>query len=145
MNDIVAPEVRSRIMSRIRGANTRPEMLIRRALHRRGLRYRLHCRDLPGRPDMVFAGFRTVLFIHGCFWHRHPGCAKATTPVNNAEFWRDKFEANVTRDRRQIDELIEAGWRVRVVWECEIGRMPDPLLIDELEVYIREGAARDCR
>lgn len=145
MNNIVESDVRSRIMSRIRGANTRPEMLVRRALHRRGLRYRLHRRDLPGRPDMVFAGSRAVLFIHGCFWHRHLGCAKATTPVNNAEFWHDKFNANVARDRRQIEALIEAGWRVRVVWECEIGRTPDPLLIDELEAFIRVGAAQGRR
>jgi DNA mismatch endonuclease (patch repair protein) len=140
MNDIVEPEVRSRMMSRIRGANTRPEMLIRSALHRRGLRYRLHRRDLPGRPDLVFPASSAVLFIHGCFWHRHPGCAKATTPMNNGEFWRSKFEANVARDRRQIAELHKTGWRVRVIWECEIGTMPSTELLEDLETFVRSGA-----
>ena len=120
MSDIVDPETRSRMMSRIRGRDTRPEIGLRRALHARGLRYRLHDRRLSGRPDIVFPRFRAACFVHGCFWHRHAGCRYATTPATRRAFWAAKFEANVARDARNRVELHAVGWRVAVVWECAL-------------------------
>lgn len=119
MADVVSHNVRSRMMSGIRGRNTRPEMTVRRFLHARGHRYRLHVRALPGTPDLVFPSLRTVLFVHGCFWHRHPGCRYAYIPQDNRTFWLAKLASNVERDSRQAAELRAAGWQVMVVWECE--------------------------
>ena len=107
------------MMSGIRGKNTKPELVVRTWLHRAGLRYRLHAK-LPGKPDLVFPRYKTVLFVHGCFWHRHEGCRYATTPANNAAFWRDKFEANVRRDALVKERLRASGWIVRVIWACEL-------------------------
>lgn len=139
MVDIVAPDVRSRMMSGIRGKDTKPELMLRRALHARGLRYRLHDRRLPGSPDLVFPRFGAVLFVHGCFWHRHPGCDKATTPSTRPEFWAEKFRQNVERDARKSRELRTAGWRVGTIWECEIGKEPSPTLLDRIEDFLRSG------
>lgn len=139
MVDIVTPEVRSRMMSRIRGRNTRPEVALRKALHRRGFRFRLNAKKLPGSPDIVLPKWKTVLFVHGCYWHRHPGCRKATTPSSNAEFWTEKFRQNVERDARNIRDLREAGWRVGVVWECAIGREPPSDLVEHLVEFITSG------
>jgi DNA mismatch endonuclease (patch repair protein) len=111
---------RSAHMRRVRRANTSPELAVRRALHRLGYRYRLHQRRLPGTPDLVFASRRKVVFVHGCFWHRHPGCPRTTTPQNNSAFWAEKFAANLERDQRKEAELRAGGWSVLVVWECEI-------------------------
>jgi DNA mismatch endonuclease Vsr len=111
--------LRRRIMSAVRGRDTKPEMVVRRLLHSMNYRYRLHRKDLPGRPDIVFAGRRKVIFVHGCFWHRHPGCPKATLPKTRVEFWSEKFERNVERDREAEDRLERAGWSSLVVWECE--------------------------
>lgn len=111
---------RSAMMSRIRGRDTQPELAVRRAAHRLGYRFRLHRRDLPGTPDLVFPGRRTVIFVHGCFWHRHEGCRFAYEPKTNVDFWREKFAANVSRDRRVCGELAGMGWRVVTLWECEI-------------------------
>lgn len=108
------------MMSRIRGKNTRPEMAVRRYLHGQGFRYRLHVRDLPGKPDIVLPRFKSVVFVNGCFWHRHDGCPKAYTPKSNVEFWETKFAGNVARDRRNQRSLEQAGWRVFIIWECEI-------------------------
>jgi DNA mismatch endonuclease, patch repair protein len=120
MADRLSPAERSRNMAGIRGKDTIPERTLRSGLHRSGLRFRLHCRALPGRPDLVFAKYRTAVFVHGCFWHRHPGCGFAYQPKSRKKFWRNKFDANVTRDRRQIENLLGAGWRVIVVWECAL-------------------------
>jgi DNA mismatch endonuclease (patch repair protein) len=109
-------------MSGIRSRNTKPEILLRTALHRAGFRYRLDDRRLLGRPDLVFPKYRAVLLVHGCFWHRHEGCPKATTPSTNAEFWRTKFERNQLRDQAVRRELLALGWRVAIVWECGIKR-----------------------
>lgn len=106
-------------MSSVRGKNTLPEMLVRRFLHASGLRFRLHVKDLPGRPDIVFPKYRTVVFVHGCFWHRHQGCSKATIPDANHAFWQEKFSCNVERDALNIAQLQLLGWRALVVWECE--------------------------
>ena len=120
MVDFLSPRERSERMSRIRSKNTHPELALRRVLHRMGLRYRLHGAGLPGRPDLVFPRYKVVVFVHGCFWHRHSGCSIATTPKSNTAFWMEKFEKNVARDARVAEQLEEQGWRVLVAWECEL-------------------------
>ena len=121
--DIVDSTTRSRMMAGIRSKNTKPEMTVRRYLHARGFRYRLHARDLPGSPDLVLPKYRVAILVHGCFWHRHTRCRFATTPVSNVERWNVKFQANVDRDAKKITLLKKAGWRVMVVWECELRRL----------------------
>jgi len=120
MVDVVDPATRSRMMSNIRGKNTKPELLVRKYLHARGLRYRLHVKNLPGKPDLVFPKYRTVVFVHGCFWHHHAGCKYATMPSSRPGFWANKLSDNVARDQYQYAALTELGWRVFVVWECEL-------------------------
>lgn len=119
---------RSDIMRAVKRAHTGPEVVVRRALHALGLRFRLHRRDLPGSPDIVLPRFRTVVFVHGCFWHRHPGCRYASTPKTRQEYWLPKFKANVERDAKKEAQLRELGWRVLVIWECEICK---PAELDE--------------
>lgn len=109
---------RSRMMSSIRGKNTQPERTLRSLLFAKGLRYRLHVRKLPGSPDLVFPMHRAVVFVHGCFWHRHDGCRYTTTPETNKEFWQRKFHGNIDRDTRNMEMLRSLGWRVATVWEC---------------------------
>lgn len=120
MPDVVDPATRSRMMRGIRGRNTKPELVVRRYLHRAGFRYRLHVKSLPGTPDIVLVRYRAVVFVHGCFWHRHPGCRFAYLPRTRDDFWRDKLDGNVQRDVRSSDALREKGWRVMVIWECEL-------------------------
>lgn len=108
-------------MSRIRSTNTSPEVALRRELHAMGFRFRLHRKDLPGKPDIVLPRYRTAIFVHGCFWHRHDGCKVATTPKSNTGFWQEKFDRNVARDARSEELLKAQGWAVIVVWECELG------------------------
>ena len=120
MADVVSQKVRSRMMSGIRGKNTKPEMAVRKALFASGFRFRLHRRDLPGAPDVVLPGRRVAVFVHGCFWHRHAGCRYAKLPSTRPDFWKAKLEGNAERDRRAIGALSAAGWRVLVVWECAI-------------------------
>jgi len=115
--DRLTPQRRSWLMSRVGGKNTGPEVRARKAAHALGLRFRLHRRDLPGTPDIVFPKHRVALFVHGCFWHRHHGCRK-TTPASS-KFWANKFATNVARDARVADELKKLGWRVVTIWECE--------------------------
>lgn len=119
-------------MSGIRGKNTKPELVIRSALHRAGFRFRLHRKDLPGRPDLVFPRYRAVLFIHGCFWHRHD-CHLFRWPSTRQEFWRVKIEGNVARDHRQYTELQDVGWRIATLWECAMKgrtRLPCPEVVE---------------
>jgi DNA mismatch endonuclease (patch repair protein) len=117
--DTLSPQERSERMRRVRQRGTKPELVVRRALHGMGFRFRLHRRDLPGRPDIVLPRRRAVIFVHGCFWHRHPGCSRATTPKTRTQYWLPKFAENEARDAKAIAALEAAGWRVRVVWECE--------------------------
>ena len=106
-------------MARIKGSNTKPELIVRRIVHSLGFRFRLHRRDLPGTPDIIFSRLKFALFVHGCFWHRHAGCRLTTSPRANAEFWNEKFSRNVKRDKKAARQLRSGGWHVAVVWECE--------------------------
>ena len=119
MTDVLTPAQRQLNMSRIRGKDTKPEMLLRRALHAKGFRFRLHRRDLPGSPDLVFPKFRSVILVNGCFWHGHD-CPLFKLPATRTEFWFSKIEGNRARDKRVLEELTSAGWRTLVVWECAI-------------------------
>ncbi len=120
MVDRVTAEKRSQIMRAVKPRDTGPEMIVRRAAHRMGLRFRLYGKELPGKPDLVFPRWRTVVFVNGCFWHRHANCSKATTPKSNIEFWNEKFEKNVERDNNNYHILENLGWRVVVIWQCQI-------------------------
>ena len=119
MTDIMDSKRRSDLMAGIRNRDTAPELAVRRIAHRMGLRFRLHRKDLPGRPDLVFPKYRLAVFVHGCFWHRHEGCRHASTPKSRIAFWTEKFAANVERDARQEATLRALGWRVLVIWQCE--------------------------
>jgi DNA mismatch endonuclease (patch repair protein) len=120
MVDRLSPERRSWLMSRVGAKNTSPEMMVRSAAHARGLRFRIHRKDLPGTPDLVFPKWHIAIFVHGCFWHRHSNCRKATTPKSRTDFWSDKFSRNVARDRTNVERLCARGWRAEVIWECEV-------------------------
>ena len=118
--DVHNPEQRSYNMSRIRSKNTKPEVLLRKALWNNGIRYSLHSKKLPGSPDIVITKHRIAVFVHGCFWHRHQGCKYTTTPETRKEFWEAKFSENIARDKRNYKALIEMKWKVLIVWECEV-------------------------
>ncbi|WP_130587179.1 very short patch repair endonuclease [Qipengyuania flava] len=134
MADIVSKEARSRMMAGIRSGNTKPELLVRKYLHAVGFRYSLRKRrDLPCQPDIVLPKYRAAVFVHGCFWHRHQNCRYATTPKSNAEFWSEKFRANVERDNRCEADLTRMGWRVNTVWECELKEDAQARLADLTE------------
>lgn len=120
MTDTLSALERSRRMARVRGKNTRPEMIVRRLVYGAGYRYRLHGRHLPGKPDLVFIGRRKVIFVHGCFWHRHQNCPLARIPKSNQAFWSSKLEGNRVRDERVVAALHAAGWQVLIIWECEL-------------------------
>lgn len=137
--DVVDAATRSRMMSGIRSKDTQPEMIVRRYLHAQGFRYRLHVRELPGSPDLVLPRYHAAIFVHGCFWHRHEGCRYATIPASNSERWQSKFDSNTERDVRNANLLQAAGWRVIVVWECELKRDPEKRL-NRLATEILQGA-----
>ncbi len=120
MVDVHTPKVRSRNMSAIKEKNTKPELLVRKFCHSQGLRYRLHNKSLPGTPDLVFPKYKCVVFVNGCFWHRHKNCKYSTQPKSNTEFWIKKFLENTERDKRNTAALSKLGWKVHVVWECEV-------------------------
>lgn len=138
MSDIFERAKRSEIMSRIRGRDTKPELVVRRIAHRLGFRFRLHRKDLPGSPDIVFPRYRAIIMVHGCFWHRHPGCKYAYTPKTRVQFWRQKFEGNVVRDRRNERALSERGWRTTVIWECET--KDQQAVAARIESFLRESS-----
>ncbi len=138
MTDVLTTEQRRLNMNRIRGQDTKPEMAIRRGIHARGLRYRLHDRSLPGRPDMVFPKYHAAVFIHGCFWHAHD-CSLFKLPNTRQDFWKKKLEDNAARDRNAIEALQVAGWRVLVIWECALrgrGRRKVAWVLDSAAGYI---------
>lgn len=120
MADIVNSQTRSRMMAGIRGKDTKPELALRRALHALGFRFRLHVKDVPGKPDIVMPKYNAVIFVHGCFWHRHRGCRYTTAPSTRLDFWAAKFDSNVARDIVVRSALSQAGWRVATVWECAL-------------------------
>lgn len=122
MVDIFTKGKRSWNMSRIKGKNTKPELLLRSLLHRSGFRFRLHDKKLPGKPDIVLPRYKTVIFVNGCFWHRHSGCKYAYTPKSRQQFWLKKFESTIKRDKEKKEELKRKGWDVIVVWECDLKR-----------------------
>jgi len=130
--DNVSPARRSEIMGRVLSRDTKPEMLVRRMIYAMGYRYRLHVKDLPGRPDLVFRSKRKVVFVHGCFWHKHPDCALARLPKSREEFWLPKLEANRARDIRNERMLQDANWSVLKIWECELGD------VAKLKIRIKE-------
>ena len=126
--------LRSINMARVRGKDTKPELLVRRALHARGYRYRVHAAELPGRPDIVFRPKRKAIFVHGCFWHRHQGCPRSSMPKTRVPFWQNKFAQNCDRDARNREELEHRGWDVLIVWECETRDME--LLLSKLNQFV---------
>jgi DNA mismatch endonuclease (patch repair protein) len=122
MIDTVSSEIRSKMMRSVRRANTNPEIAVRRLAFSFGYRFRLHRRDLPGNPDIVFPKLKSVILVHGCFWHQHSNCPRAKQPTSNIKFWRRKLRGNVIRDKATVRALRKLGWRVLVVWECQISR-----------------------
>lgn len=141
MPDVVSPEVRSRMMSGIRGKDTKPELVLRHALHRDGFRYRLHVKDLPGRPDLVFPRFKAVVFINGCFWHGHQGCKYFKVPSTRTEFWVQKINGNRVRDQVRRDQLEHSGWRTAIVWECAMRHQESDAVV-QVERWLSSQQAR---
>lgn len=129
MADIWDKEKRSKVMSKIRGKNTKPELILRKAIFRLGYRYRIHKKDLPGKPDIVLIKYKTVIFVHGCFWHYHNKCNEGRIPNSNSEYWKTKLEKNIFKDKNNIKILKRNGWKVFVFWECEIEKNLDSILI----------------
>lgn len=143
MADFLSPQERSQRMARIRSSDTSPEIALRRALHRLGLRFTLNNKRLPGKPDLVFPRHQAVVFVHGCFWHRHEGCNIATTPKSNTPFWQEKFDRNVARDTRVAAELERLGWRVLVAWECGLSsKTRANATAEQVAKLVREAGAR---
>jgi DNA mismatch endonuclease (patch repair protein) len=139
MPDTFDQATRSRIMSRVRSTNTTPELRLRKALFARGLRYRIHASDLPGKPDIVFPGRKAVIFVHGCQWHWH-GCRRSRMPSTNVEYWEKKISRNQERDRDHLAKLTASGWRVLVVWECSLKLKTLDALADQVADWVRSGA-----
>jgi len=123
--DIWSKEKRSDVMSKIRSKNTKPEKLLRSLLHKQGLRFRIHKKDLPGKPDIVFSKRKIAIFVHGCFWHYHKDCNEGRIPSSNSKFWKEKLERNVAKDEKITSILTSMGWKVLTVWECEIEKNPE--------------------
>jgi DNA mismatch endonuclease (patch repair protein) len=130
-------------MKRIRAKNTRPEVLLRSALHAKDLRYRVHFKDLPSTPDIVFTKARVAIFVNGCFWHQHQGCRDGRLPKSRLDYWGEKLRRNVLRDRNRVEQLLAMGWKVLIVWECEVHQQLDQVVatvVDVLQQHIRPGS-----
>lgn len=138
MTDIFTKSKRSKIMSSISSKNTKPEVILRKALFSKGYRYRINYTKLPGKPDIVLPQYKTVIFVNGCFWHAHTQCKDAHLPKTNIEFWKNKINSNVERDNRNIKQLKELGWNVIIVWECEIKKKNMPSLLDKIANYLSQ-------
>lgn len=141
MVDIVSPEKRSEMMAGIKGKDTRPEIMLRKASHRRGLRFRLHNKGLPERPDIVLPKYKVVIFVHGCFWHGHEDCKLFRLPKSREGFWKEKIEGNIARDKIKTGLLLEQGWRILVVWECSMKHRVSYIndLVGVVDKWIRES------
>ena len=137
--DTMTPEQRHRVMVANKSKDTKPEVAVRRLLHALGYRFRIHRKELPGKPDIVLPKYRTVIFVHGCFWHQHEGCKAASTPASHVEFWQKKFAANRARDARVQEELESMGWKVITIWECEVKEVVSSGRIPGLNAPEREG------
>ncbi|MEQ8783987.1 MAG: very short patch repair endonuclease [Roseibium album] len=141
MADVVSKEVRSRMMSGIRGKDTKPELIVRKALHRAGFRFRLHDSKLPGKPDLVLSKYKVAIFVHGCFWHGHD-CHLFRLPSTRTEFWQKKIASNVERDRLVTNALVNSGWRIATVWECALkgkARLAGDMVVQHLISWLRSG------
>jgi DNA mismatch endonuclease (patch repair protein) len=136
MADVFPKEKRSHIMSRVRGKNTNTEREVRSIIHRMGFRFRLHCKELPGSPDIVLPKLKKIVLVHGCFWHGHSGCTRSARPTSNSEFWNNKLERNAQRDADKLTQLQELGWHVLIVWGCEIKNTEE--LQARLEAFLHE-------
>jgi DNA mismatch endonuclease (patch repair protein) len=136
--DKFSPKKRSAIMSAVKGKNTTPELRVRKVLHAMGYRFRLHRSDLPGKPDIVLPKYRTCIFVHGCFWHQHPECKRATLPATNHEFWVEKLNKNTSRDKAAFESLMRLGWQVFIIWECQTKNTKD------LETLILREIPKTC-
>jgi DNA mismatch endonuclease, patch repair protein len=134
MADIVSRSKRKEMMSSVKQRHTKPEIAVRKLLHRLGYRFRLHSKKLPGTPDIVLPKYKAVIFVHGCFWHQHEGCRKSRRPTSNVEFWNEKLDKNIERDERKESELKNAGWKVLTVWDCEI--KDENLLIEKIKKFL---------
>ena len=139
MADVIDRATRSRMMSGIRGRDTKPELIVRKYLHAHGLRYRIAPKNLPGKPDIVLPKYHAVVFVHGCFWHRHEGCRYTATPATNPDFWQSKFDANIARDKRAYEQLACLGWCVIVIWECELTTESLQALVTEIRLNIKQS------
>lgn len=140
MTDFMTQKQRSQAMSKVKGSNTKPEKLIRSHLHKHGFRFRMNCPTLPGKPDIVLKKYNAVIFVHGCFWHKHEGCKKAKLPETRKEFWESKIAGTVLRDRKNISALTEQGWRIAIVWECGTKKTDDlKKIINKLSQWLVEG------
>ena len=137
--DRFTPEKRHEVMSKIRGKNTKPEIVVRKFLFSKGLRYRLHFKKLPGHPDIVLPKYKAAVFVHGCFWHRHENCKHFKMPKSNVDYWEHKITANVYRDRCDADRIVRLGWKVLVVWECELQKKTRQFVLDHLYHLIIDG------
>jgi DNA mismatch endonuclease (patch repair protein) len=140
--DKLSPSARSALMGRVKSKDTRPEIRVRSYLHRKGFRFRLHQKHLPGCPDLTFPKYRTVVFVHGCFWHRHKGCKKAGLPKTRRQFWKKKLTLNAERDRRNQEALRAAGWKVLTAWECTLAHQDLEHLARSIGVLASPGRAR---
>lgn len=138
MADIVSRSKRKEMMSSVKQRHTKPEITVRKLLHRLGYRFRLHSKKLPGTPDIVLPKYKSVIFVHGCFWHQHKGCRKSRRPTSNVEFWNEKLDKNIERDNRKESELKNAGWKVLTVWDCEI--KDEDLLIEKVKNFLTQSA-----
>lgn len=140
MTDIYSHPKRSEIMSHISGKNTKPEIIIRKIAHSLGFRFRLHRKDLPGKPDLVFPKHHKVIFVHGCFWHGHSTCVRSKLPQSNSNFWKDKINANKKRDRSNLIKLKKLGWDYLIIWQCQINKLNTPALNQKIFDFLTKSS-----
>lgn len=145
MTDIFSKSKRSAIMSKIPSKNTKPEIVLRKALFAKGYRYRINYKKLPGKPDIVLSKYKTVIFVNGCFWHSHINCKDAHLPKTNTEFWKNKIDQNVERDTKNIQQLSDLGWNIITVWECEIKKKNIDILLNSIITRLEQKIINDCK